>query len=82
MKPMDNVSDEKTRIMLNNIMQANKNKYFVFKRQNTYKYGLNNVSNQLQSVSNMIKKDWMHVDRNLFKTMCKKNVIQAQLLLL
>ena len=80
MKPKNN-SDEKTRVMLN-IMQANRNEYFVFIRQNTYKCGLINVSNRLQSVSNMIKKYWMRLDRNLFKTLCKKNVIQALLLLL
>ena len=81
MKSEDNVSEEKTRTLLN-IMQANRNEYFVFIRQNTYKCGLNSVSNRLRSVSNIIKKDWLLVDRNLFKTLCKKNVIQAQLLLL
>ena len=81
MKSEDSVSDERAKVMLN-IMQANRNEYFVFIRQNKYKCGLNNVSNRLRSVTNMIKKDWMLVDRNLFKTHCKKNVIQAQLLLL
>ena len=60
-------------------MQANRNEYFVFIRQIKYKCGLNNVSNHLQSV---IKKGWMLVEKNLFKTHCKKSVIQAQLLLL
>ena len=81
MKSEDSVSDEKAKVMLN-IMQANRNEYFVFIRQNKYKCGLNNVSNRLRSVTNMIKKDWMLVERNLFKTHCKKNVIQVQLLLL
>ena len=53
MKSVDSNSDEKTRTLLN-IMQANRNEYFVFIRQNTYKCGLNNVSNRLRSVSNMI----------------------------
>ncbi len=44
--------------------------------------GLNNVSNWLQSVTNMIKKDWLLVERNLFKTHYKKNVIPAHPLLL
>jgi hypothetical protein len=39
-----------------NTMQANRNEYFVFIRQNNYKCGLNNVSNWLRSVTNMIKK--------------------------
>ena len=65
MKSEDNVSDKKTRVMLN-IMQANRNEYFVFIRHKNYKCGLNNVSNQLQLVTNMIKKVWMLVERNLF----------------
>ena len=81
MKSEDSVSDEKAKEMLNT-MQANRNEYFVIIRQNKYKCGLNNVSNWLRSVTNMIKKDWMLVERNLFKTHCKKNVILAQLLLL
>ena len=81
MKSYDSVSDERAKVMLN-IMQANRYEYFVFIRQNKYKCGLNNVSNRLQSVTNMIKKDWMLGEKNLFKTNCKKNVIQAQLLLL
>jgi hypothetical protein len=81
MKSTDSVSDEKTKVMMNT-MQANRNEHFVFIRQNKYKCGLNNVSNRLRSVTNMIKKDWMLVEKSLFKTHCKKNVIQAQLLLL
>ena len=38
MKSEDNVSDKKTRVMLN-IMQANRNEYFVFIRQKNYKCG-------------------------------------------
>jgi len=81
MKSMDSVSDEKAKVMMNT-MQANRNEYFVFIRQNKYKCGLNNMSNRLRSVTNMIKKDWMLAEKSLFKTHCKKNVIQAQLLLL
>ena len=81
MKSEDSISDEKAKVMLN-IMQAHRNEYFVFIRQNKYKCGLNNVSNRLWSVTNMIKKDLMLVERNLFKTHCKKNVIKAHLLLL
>jgi len=41
-------------------------------RQNNYKCGLNNVSNRLRSVTNMIKKDWMVVEKSAFITLCKK----------
>ena len=44
MKSQDSVSDERAEVMLN-IMQANRNEYFVFIRQNKYKCGLNNLSN-------------------------------------
>jgi hypothetical protein len=81
MKSTDSVSDEKAKVIMNT-MQANRNEYFVFIRQNKYKCGLNNMSNRLRSVTNMIKKDWMLAKKCLFKTHCKKNVIQAQLLLL
>ena len=81
MKFQENDSDEKTRV-ITNTMQANRNKYYVFIRQNAYKCGLNTVSNRLRSVSNMIKKDWMLVDKKSFKTLCKKNVIQQQLSML
>ena len=80
MKSQENDSDEKTKVIMNT-MQANRNQYFVFIRQNTFKCGLNNVSNRLRSVSNMIKKDWMLVDKKHFKTLCKKNVIQQQLMM-
>ena len=69
------MTDEKNRVIMNT-MQANRNKYYVFIRQNAYKGGLKIVSNRLQAVSNMIKKDWMLVDIKPFKTLCKKNVIQ------
>ncbi len=81
MKSEESVSDEKAKVILN-IMRANRNEYFAFIRQNKYKSGLNNVPNRLWSVTNMIRKDWLLVERNLFKTHCKKNVIQAHLLLL
>jgi hypothetical protein len=55
---------------------------FVFIRQNVYKCGLNIVSHRLRSVTGLIKKTWMSVDKAVFKTYCKKYVIQQQLLLL
>jgi hypothetical protein len=81
MKFQENDSDEKIRV-ITNTLQANRNEYYVFIRQNAYKCGLNTVSNRLRSVSNMIKKDWLLVDKKSFKTLCKKNVIQQQLSML
>jgi hypothetical protein len=71
MKFQENDSDEKIRV-ITNTMQANRNKYYVFIRQNAYKCGLNTVSNRLRSVTNMIKKDWMLVDKNLSKLYVKR----------
>ena len=71
MKCQENDSDEKTRVIMNT-MQANRNEYFVYIRQNAYKCGLNIVSNQLRSVSNMIKKDWILIDKKLSKLFVKR----------
>jgi len=68
--------------ILLNTMQANRLDVFVFIRQNVYKCGLNIVSHRLRSVTGLIKKTWMSVDKAVFKTYCKKYVIQQQLLLL
>jgi len=72
---------EKVKVSLNTMRSA-RNDFLVFIRQNNYKCGLNNVSNRLRSVTNVIKKDWMIVEKNAFKTLCKKHVIQDRLLLL
>ena len=71
MKFQENDSDKKNRVIMNT-MQANRNEYYVLIRQNAYKCGLNIVSNWLRSVSNMIKKDWMLVDKNLSKLFVKR----------
>jgi hypothetical protein len=63
-------------------MQASRNDALVFIRQNVYKCGLNIVSHRLRSVTCMIKKEWMLMDKAVFKSHCKKYVIQQQLLLL
>jgi hypothetical protein len=65
-----------------NTMQASRNDALVFIRQNVYKCGLNIVSHRLRSVTCMIKKEWMLMDKAVFKAHCKKYVIQQQLLLL
>ncbi len=65
MKSTDNVSDVKAKVMMNTL-QANRNEYFVFIRQNKYKCGLNNLSNRLRSVTNMIKKDWIIIINSLY----------------
>ena len=75
------VSSERERVLLNT-MRAERSEYLVFIRQNVYKCGLNSVSNRLRSVTNMMKKDWMLVERLHFRTLCKKYVIQEQLRML
>jgi len=80
-KDNDYLPTEKVKVSLNTMRSA-RNEYLVFIRQNNYKCGLNNVSNRLRSVTNMIKKDWMVVEKSAFKTLCKKHVIQNRLLLL
>ena len=72
--------EEKAKAQLNT-MQSTRSNFLIFIRQNNYKCGLNNISNRLRSVTNVIKKDWMLVDKNAFKTLCKKHVIQEHLML-
>jgi hypothetical protein len=68
--------------ILSNTMQANRNDALIFIRQNVYNCGLNIVSHRLRSVTGLIKKAWMFMDKTAFKTYCKKHVIQQQLLVL
>ena len=75
------IPDEKAKVLLNT-MQSNRNDKLVFIRQNQYKCGLNNISNRLRSVTNVIRKSWMSVEKDVFKNLCKKHVIQHQLMLL
>ena len=69
-------------VSLLNTMHANRNDTLIFIRQNVYKCGLNIVAHRLRSVTGMIKKAWMFVDKAVFKTYCKKYVIQQQLQML
>jgi len=73
--------NEQERVLLNT-MQSNRIDSIVFIRQNNYKCGLNNVSNCLRSVTNMVKKAWMLLNKEAYKTNCKKSIIQQQLLCL
>ena len=50
-----------------------------FVRINESRVGLNNITNRLRSISNMLDKTWSGLSRENFKLMCKKSVVQAQL---
>jgi len=66
--------DERGKVVMNT-MQVRRNKKLIFIRQNAYRCGLNNVSNRLCSVTNMIKQEWMIEGKSAFKINCKKHVI-------
>ena len=72
--------EEKAKAQLNT-MQSTRSNFLIFIIENNYKCGLNNISNCMRSVTNVVKKDWMLVDKNAFKTLCKKHVIQEHLML-
>ena len=73
--------EEKIKTM-SNTMQSERCMNVIFIRQNMYRCGLNNVSNRLCSITNMVSKSCMSSDKKNFKTHCKINVIQHQLELL
>jgi hypothetical protein len=56
MNALGHRTDEKTRVLMHT-MQSNRNDFFVFIWQKQYKCGLNTISNCLQSVTNIIKKN-------------------------
>jgi hypothetical protein len=53
-----------------------------FVRTNQSHAGLNNITNRLRTVTNMLHKSWLDLSRETFKLKCKKFIIQTQLLLL
>jgi hypothetical protein len=53
-----------------------------FVRINKSRAGLNNIVNRLCSITNMMNKNWLHLSRDVFKSMCKNHIIQSQLQLL
>ena len=59
-----------------------RNTKLTFVRINQSRAGLNNIVNRLRSVTNMMNKNWLHLSRDVFKSLCKQHIIQSQLLLL
>ncbi len=74
----DYLPTEKVKVSLNTMRSA-RNEFLVFIRQNNYKCSLNTVSDRLRSVTNMIKKDWMVVEKSAFKTLCNSKSSTASL---
>jgi hypothetical protein len=59
-----------------------RNTKLTFVRINQSCAGLNNIINRLPSVTKMMNKNWLHLSRDVFKSLCKQHIIQSQLLLL
>jgi hypothetical protein len=59
-----------------NTLTDRRNKKIVFTTNNLCKIGLNNPSNRLRSVSNMIEKDWLELSKESFKLKAKIHIIQ------
>ena len=70
--------EERIKTMLNT-MRSERCENVVFIRQNMYRWGLNNVSNRLRSITNMVSKSSLSLDKQNFKPHCKINIIQHQL---
>jgi len=70
------------RNLQNVTLNDRRNKMLTFVRVNRYRAGLNNITNRLRSVTNMLDKTWINLSRDNFKSMCKKHIIQSQLQLL
>jgi hypothetical protein len=67
---------------LQNVMLNNRrNTKLTFVRINQSRAGLNNIVNRLRLVTNMMNKNWLHLSRDVFKSLCKQHIIQSQLLL-
>ena len=62
-----------------NTLTDRRNKKIVFATNNNCKIGLNLPRNRFRSVSNMIEKDWMAVEKDSFKLKAKINIIQKGL---
>jgi hypothetical protein len=68
---------------LQNVTLNNRrNRMLTFVRINRSRAGLNSIANRLRSVTNMLDKNWIHLSRDIFKSTCKKYIIQSQLRLL
>ena len=62
-----------------NTLTNRRNKKFVFATSNHCKIGLNIPSNRFRSVSNMIEKEWMDIEKDSFKLKAKISIIQKGL---
>ena len=50
-----------------------------FVRVNQSRAGLNNITNRLRSISNMLEKRWLNLSRENFMLLCKKHIVQTRL---
>ena len=62
-----------------NTLTDRRNRKFVFITSNNCKIDLNIPSNRFRSVSNMIEKEWMDIEKDSFKLRAKINIIQKGL---
>ena len=65
-----------------NIQNDRRNTRLKFQTNNTYRCGLNCLSNRFKSVTNEIEKEWTYLTRDVFKMRCKKQFITNKLILL
>jgi hypothetical protein len=63
-------------------LNDHRNIQLTFVQINQSHAGLNNIINRLRLVTNMMNKNWLHLSRDVFKSLCKQHIIQSQLLLL
>ena len=59
-----------------NTLAARRNKNIIFTANNKCKIGLNTPSNRLRSISNMIEKEWLKIEKESFKLRAKIHIIQ------
>ena len=68
--------------LFNNTTSDRRNVYFTFVKSNSYKVGLNLLSNRLRAITNTVLKCSMSYSKDAFKTFCKINIVQSGLLLI
>jgi hypothetical protein len=62
-----------------NILSDRRNMNFTFVRNNRFRVGLNKISNRLRTISNVIPKSNILSSNQVYKTDCKKEIIQKAL---
>jgi len=62
--------------VLANTLRYCRNKKIVFTTNNSCKIGLNIPSNRFRSVSDMIEKEWLSIEKESFKLKAKIHIIQ------